>query len=373
MPSQSGYKGAIEMETEEKTPENETTQGQAASNLCKVCGHGLIDRSESAHSVLCTTCRETMIRHPIPKIFILFSILIVILVAVASNDFPKVLNYYRIYEHAQAQADSGEISIALSDLNTVMEKYPDSNPIAIRMADIAMEKGYYEVAGYVIDTYLSGDKMDDVIVSRMNGYVVRINKYVDTANTVSEFESALDPALPPEEATKQYYDFVKNLMDQPGQDKALLYYYLSMVCDSMDEMKSCLENCLKEDQTFLVAKVQLGNLMRRQGDSAAAEQYYNEVFEEDNYNSGAMRGLAILHLLDGNTEEGLNLARQAFETNPEELYAWETYIIALHESKNDDEADAQLKEYLAKGNQLQEDTQNYLDGKLSLQNFYIGE
>jgi tetratricopeptide (TPR) repeat protein len=353
--------------------ETEERKEQADGGLCQACGKGYIDRSESAHSIMCTECRDKMIRHPVPKIFLLFSLLVFVLVVVAFYHFPEVLDSYKIYERSPALADSGEITIALTELNTLIEKYPNSNPIAVRMADIAMEKGYYEYAGYVIDTYLYGEEMNDVLVDRMNGYVDRINQYYTTYNAVSEFQSTLDPALPLEEVLSQCYDFVKELMHHPMQDKALLYYYLSMFTTDITDMKSSLESCLAADCTFLDAKVQLGNLARRQEEPAAAEKYYNEVLAEDKYHSGALRGLAILRLLDGNPAEGLDLARQAFENNPEEPYVWETYIIALSENNMDDEAKAQLDAYQAQGELLGEDTQAYLDGTLSLHDYYVGE
>ena len=100
---------------------------------------------------------------------------------------------------------------------------------------------------------------------------------------------------------------------------------------------------------------------------------YNELLSKDKYSDGALRGLAIIRLLEGNKEEGLNLAYKAFDTNPDGLYVWETYIIALKENDKNSETDDQIKEYLAAGYELDEDTQNYLEGEISLYDYYIGE
>ncbi|PKM72010.1 MAG: hypothetical protein CVU91_10995 [Firmicutes bacterium HGW-Firmicutes-16] len=77
--------------------------------------------------------------------------------------------------------------------------------------------------------------------------------------------------------------------------------------------------------------------------------------------------------MNGDKEDGLDLAYQAFEQDPDGLFIRDTYIVALHENDKSDETDAQIKEYLAKGNTLDEDTQAYLDGKISLRDLYIDE
>lgn len=359
------------MDCEQRTTDNNSEQ--ATSDLCRNCGQFRIDRSESVHSLLCRTCREKMLRYPVPKVLIFFSLVIAILVGIGLYSFPKVLEGYRIYENALVQADNGEIADALNSLNTLVEKYPTSMPIAVRMIDLSMEKGYYEYAGYVFDTYLAGKEADEDIVNRVNKYTERLDRYFITYNAITEIQTKLDAEFAPEEQAKEYSSYINELLNDPTQDKALLYYYLSMFTDDINEMKRCLQNCLQEDKSFFAAKVELATISRRLGDPESAEKYYREVLQSDKKNSGALRGLAVIRLLEGQNEVGLDLAYQAYMIDPEGFYMWETYIIALHENKKNSETDAQIKEYIAKGNVLSEEFHNYFDGKLSLHDYYIGE
>lgn len=353
--------------------DDEPSEANSNDNICKACRQAIIDRSENPNSILCPSCREKMIRYPIPRVFVLFSIIILIIIGAAFYNFPKVLGSFKIYENSLVQAQNGEIVDALNNLMTVVEEYPDSTPVAVRMTDLSMNAGYYDAAAYVMNTYLYGKKMDDVIIDRLDRYVERLDKYYTSCDAIEEMETELGTKPTQEEMIKDRYDYIKELLNDPNQDKAILYFYLSSYSQDMDEMQSNLEKCINEDKAFLMAKVYLANLLRRGKDFINAEKYLNEVLDADKVNSGALRGLAIIRLLERNDEEGLNLAYSAYTNNPEEPYAWETYIIALNENKMISEVNAQIKAYQAEGSSLDEDTAAYLSGKLSLYDYYIDE
>jgi len=344
---------------------------QDNSNLCKACGQWVIDRSESSNSVLCHVCREKAIRFPVPKMLLLFFIIIAVIWGATNLHFPEVLECYRIYENSLVQANTGEIENALDNLNSIIELYPNSIPISIRMIDISMNGGYYDFAGYLINTYIADKKVDEDIAEKLNQYVERINRYYMSYEAIEEMESNLDSELSQEELLSERRDYIQELLNDPVQDKALLYYFLAVNSEDINEMKSNLEKCISIDDTMFDARVQYANILRRQGDFEGAERYLKEVLTENKYDSGAIRGLAIIRLLAGDKEEGLDLAYKAIEINPEGLYIFETYLIALNENKKDSEADAKIQEYLANGSELDEDTQNYLEGKLSLHDYYV--
>lgn len=359
------------MQEEPYVTENDIGQEEQweAENRCRACGKAIIDRSENVDSVLCSTCRERLIRYPVPKLFILFSAIIVILMGFAFSRFPKVLRCYKIYEKAEAMAESGDIGAAVDGLNTVVDQYPESIPVATRLVDIAMGGGCYDAAAYVLSNNLSGKEMAEDTVARLNQYIDKIERYYDSCDAIENME--LDTSMSQDEALKAGYDYITELLNDPDQDKAVLYYYLSMFTEDSDEARSSLEKCIHEDDNFLDAKVQLATLSRRQGDLPNAESYYNEVLHADKSYSGALRGLAIIRLLEGKKEEGLDLASKAYELDPEGAYVWETYVIALEENAKDTDADALIQEYLSKANELDADLQSYLDGNLSLQDYYI--
>nr|WP_288828217.1 tetratricopeptide repeat protein [uncultured Clostridium sp.] len=342
-------------------------------NRCKACGHAIIDRSENPDSVLCSTCRERFIRYPVPKLFIFFSVIIAVLTGFAFSRFPKVLKSYKIYVKAETMAENGDIAAAVEGLKTVVEQYPDSIPAAVRLTDIAMGGGFYSDASNVLSNNLSGKSVDENTLARMNQYIDKINRFFNTYDTVQNMQSSMEYAKSDEEALMMGYNYLMQQLIDPKQDKALLYYYMSMFTEDADEARDCLEKCINEDDNILDAKVQLASLSRRQGDLQYAESCYNEVLLADKSYSSAWRGLAIIRLLEGKKEEGLDLASKAYDQNPQGDYVWETYLIALKENEKNTDADALVKEYISKGNELDADLKNYLDGNLSLHEYYIDE
>ncbi|MBE5975842.1 MAG: hypothetical protein E7251_14730 [Paenibacillaceae bacterium] len=344
-----------------------------AENRCGACGHGMIDRSENTDSVLCSACRERFIRYPVPKLFIVFSAVIVVLLGFAFIRFPKVIKSYKIYVKAEAKAANGDIVEAIQGLHTVVEQYPGSVPVAVRLTDIAMEGGFYDDASYVISNNLSGKKIEANTVARLNRYIDKLDRFFHTYDTVQNMQSQLEEAKSKEEVLQTGYNYLNQLLSDPEQDKALVYYYMSMFAGDAGQARSCLENSIQEDDNMLDAKVQLATLSRRQGDLQYAENCYNQVLLADKTYSSASRGLAIIRLLEGKKEEGLNLASYAYEQNAEGDYVWETYLIALKENAKNTDADALVKEYVSKGNELDADIKSYLDGNLSLHDYYIDE
>ncbi|WP_277407671.1 tetratricopeptide repeat protein [Lacrimispora xylanisolvens] len=287
--------------------------------------------------------------------------------------FPKVIKSYKIYVKAEAKAANGDIVEAIQGLHTVVEQYPGSVPVAVRLTDIAMEGGFYDDASYVISNNLSGKKIEANTVARLNRYIDKLDRFFHTYDTVQNMQSQLEEAKSKEEVLQTGYNYLNQLLSDPEQDKALVYYYMSMFAGDAGQARSCLENSIQEDDNMLDAKVQLATLSRRQGDLQYAENCYNQVLLADKTYSSASRGLAIIRLLEGKKEEGLNLASYAYEQNAEGDYVWETYLIALKENAKNTDADALVKEYVSKGNELDADIKSYLDGNLSLHDYYIDE
>lgn len=346
-------------------------EAEARDYICKECGHGEIDRTENPDSVLCRTCREKYIHYPISKVLIFFSIILVILMGAAFSRFPKVLKYYKMYEQSEQIAAEGGIKDAIDGLYTVLEQYPDSTEVAVRLTDIAMAGGYYDDAANMLSNYFSDVSMDDVTVTRLNQYIDKLDRYYTTCDIVHEMRSKLDASLSEKETMEAMSNQLKERLKVPNQDRAVLYYYLAVYVEDREEAKECLRKCLEEDAAFLDAKVVLGDFSRREGNLADAEKYYNQVLSEDNTYTQAMRGLAIIRLLKGKKEEGLESASRAYELEPDGLYNWETYMIALKENGKDVQADNLVKEYLSKGNELDTDTKEYLDNKITLKDYYM--
>ncbi|WP_242984709.1 hypothetical protein [Clostridium taeniosporum] len=125
--------------TEVTGQENLTYEENYQNNICHKCGQVNADTSKCKHSILCSTCREEQIKYPIPKIFMVFAIGIIILVGISLTKFPKVFNNYKKYFNAEYNIKDGNVNNTLENLKNVLEQYPESIDVAVKSVKIAME------------------------------------------------------------------------------------------------------------------------------------------------------------------------------------------------------------------------------------------
>ena len=74
------------------------------------------------------------------------AVIVLALMVLAMARTPGIIRMYKMYYQAELQSYRGDVYPALLNLETVMEAYPSSVPVAVSMIDIAMEHGYYDAA-----------------------------------------------------------------------------------------------------------------------------------------------------------------------------------------------------------------------------------
>ncbi|GAA0076629.1 hypothetical protein UT300005_10070 [Clostridium sp. CTA-5] len=343
------------------------------NNICKNCGQAYIDTSESKQSVLCTKCREQQIRYPIPKIFIGIAIILLLLVGSSLFKFPKIFKSYKVYATAKENVKKGYVTDTLFGLEDLLKQYPDNKSIAVTISDIAMESGRYDYAGYIINNYLANKESDKSTCDKINGYTKYIELYYNTCDSYGEIINNLDKNMNSYEATEYVKNKLKSLLNSPNQDKALINYYLSGVSSNTTEAKEYIKKSIEQDDKFLEAYIKLANILRHEKDFEGAKDIYNKVLYKEKDCVGAIRGLAIVEMLEGNKKEAVHLAKSAYDINKDELYVTETLIIALTENGQVEEANKFKEEYISSGNELDTDTLEYLNGKITLNDYYVGE
>lgn len=346
--------------------------------LCKKCHTRRIDRTENKNSILCTECREQQIRYPFPKKMIPVGLAVFAMIVIAMARTPKVLEYYKMYSQSEEQAATGDIYPALLALQTVLDEYPDSVPVATRMTQLAMEHGYYDAAAYVLTDYLEGKSVNDATYAKLTAYSRKLNCYYNTYERVSELAAELgtgaDGNLVESEALmSQMRQEMLAMTGDTEYDRALLYYYLALFTEDQDEALEYLKQSVGIDSKFSASSVAMGTNLRRRGDLRGARERYEAVLLNDRNDAGALRGLGILDLLEGEREQGLQEIRQAFETNPEEAYVRETLIIALKECEKTEEANSRMAEFEAEGVEFDEDFLKFMEGGVSLYDYYVGQ
>ncbi|MBN1045591.1 hypothetical protein DVW08_09510 [Clostridium botulinum] len=352
--------------------ENLTYEEQCQKNTCHKCGQVNADTSQCKHSILCNTCREEQINYPIPKIFIVLAIGLIILVGISLLKFPKVFNNYKKYYTAERNVKNGEINITLENLKNVIEEYPDSTDVAVKSAKIAMENGKYNYAGYIIDTYLSGKEVDNSTYTLITKYTKYLDSYYKTYEAFGNIVSNLDENVSQNEANELISNNLKSLLNDKSQNRSLIYYYLGFTSNDNNVAKEYLSKSIQEDNNITDSKIQLANILRREKDYNSARENFNTVLNKENDNAGALRGLAIVEMLEGNKEEGVSLAKKAYDANPQETYVLETLIIALTENGQGDEAEKYKEEYYSNGDGFDDDIMKFLDGNITIDDYYLG-
>ena len=86
-----------------------------------------------------------------------------------------------------------------------------------------------------------------------------------------------------------------------------------------------------------------------------------------------MRAYATLELAEGNVEDALDYARRAYDMYPEGDYVVDTYAVALAANDRMDEARELVSEYQDDDYYFDDDFYDFLDGKMTLEEYYIGE
>lgn len=349
-------------------------------DICKKCGSKRIDRSENKNSILCHECREAQIRYPFPKKMLPVAAIVLVLVAVAMARTPGIIRTYQLYYQAKEQAGRGDVYPALLNLETVLETYPSSVPVAISMTDIAMDHGYYDAAAYALNNYLEGKEVSDSEYSRMMGYTGRLNRYYDTIQQVNELYAQANEDMvwanqegeDPEAILKGMREDLLTMTEDTSLDKAQIYYQLASLSENEKERVEYLEASVDADPKLGYPQVELGTYRRRTGDFAGARACYEAVLANDAGHAGALRAMGILKLLEDDKESGLADVQKAYELNPEEDYVRETLIIALTECGRKEEAEALRQQFEEEGIVFDEAFASYLNGEVSLYDYYVG-
>lgn len=347
--------------------------------LCRKCGRKRIDRSENKNSILCHECREEQIKYPFPKKMLPAAVIVLALMVLAMARTPGIIRMYKMYYQAELQSYRGDVYPALLNLETVMEAYPSSVPVAVSMIDIAMEHGYYDAAAYTLSTYLEGKEVDDSTYSRMMRHTKRLNRYYDTLDQVDELYASFGEELGQEDldgeapiaALQGLRDDLEEMTKNADLDKGLLYYYLATLSEDEEAHREYLEASVEADPKLGFPEVELGTYRRRTGDLEGARECYESVLRNDNSNTGALRAMGILKMLEGDKEAGLADVQKAFDLNPEENYVRETLVIALMECGQKEKAEELRQQFEAEGIEFDVDFLSYLNGEVSLHDYYV--
>lgn len=314
------------------------------------------------------------IKFKIPFPIIAFLLIVLVLDIISMMRFPKVLDEYKIYALAEDRIKNGETSEAIGDLYDIAEKHSKSVPIMMRLVDLSMENGYYDTAGYIVDIYLVGRNVSDAEYNRLDSYYVKLENYYTTYDAIEQISNAASSQGTAEEID---FDIIQeqllDLLEQDGQDYAYLYYYLGILEGDAVVSRDYMQQSYNYDPNCFDVRSQLSILNRRLGNLEKAKFYAEEALSKDKKDTGALRAMATISLVEGKLEEGLQYALEAYDLYPEGMYIRDTYAIALYANGMTSESKQIQEELIALGETLEEDTAQFLNGEITLEQYYIVE
>lgn len=365
---------------ETQTDETQTDEIQEEyedPNICKQCGERYIDRTVHPDSILCADCRKEMIKLRIPPIIYMALAVVFALVAAAFFFFVPSLEDYAALRKADSLAGEGYPFESLDSLLDLLEKYPDSKDVAIEMVEIGMRTYNYDYADYAYD-FLDGEQVSDSEYERLTAYLTQIEAYYNTVDLVDELGEACMTSMEEDgvdvnQALEMFCSGMIEYVDDTSYDKALLCYYIGYYTVDTEERMRWLEDSLGSNDKLFNANVQLANGYRRQGNFAKAREQLERASELNKEDASVIRSYASLELAEGNLEKALDYARTAYEMDPEADYVADTYIVALYANGRTDEGAALVQEWEEQEYYFDEDFYSFIEGNITLQDYYVGE
>lgn len=307
---------------------------------------------------------------PVPVILFLGTIIIISIFSMIR--FPGVLKDYRIYKNAEERIKNGETSATLSDLYYLVEKYPDSVPVIMKAIKYSLENGYYDYAGYIIDTYLVNKSLPEDDYEWVKSYIPFLDEYYRTLDRIDTIFSHAENINDDAEYSLYIINNLKKMLnDKDNINSSVVNYYLGLFEYNTENSINYLMDCYNEDPECFDVRAQLANRYRRAGDFETALKFINEALAKDKMDSGALRAMSIIYMLKGEMEKGVEKAREAYNYYPDGLYVRETYMIALYFNGNMEEAEELKNEIIEMNWQLDEDTISLLNGEITLEEYYL--
>lgn len=341
---------------------------------CIHCQVRSIDKAQNPDSQLCGECRKELIKLRVPVGVWLMMAAILILTAAACLWLPSNVKGYSDYVQTDDLVADGYIGTALMQLSDQLIEHPESKKVAIKLCDIAMEYEYYDYAAWAIDEYLTKRDLSDGEYNKLTGYVDRLNLYYDTYDMLDTIlSSEVQEGVSDEDMQEYYYQAVLEYWGNTSYDQAYLAYALAQISTDYDTYIEWTQTCTSLSKNYTAAWSDLANYYRRSGDLAKARELLETSYNYNKEDASVLRSYAILELLEGKQEQALEYAEAAYNWYPDGVYVADTYLVVMTQA-GQQEAALRLKEELeAEGYYFDETLVSFMNGEITLEDYYMGE
>ena len=341
---------------------------------CVQCRARERDLSENSQSMLCAECRQKCLALRVPMGIRIFLVLVCAVFLLSVCFLPPVLATYKTYLTAGKHMQGREYALAYRNYNGLLQEYSGSVTIALKAADAALSAQYFPELSQTVNDYLVGKPLSDTDYNRAMGFVNELDFY---GLTYEKIEGVIEQAQKdvPDPASKEFVDAVSSrcaeLLTQDGIDKAQVYYVMGSVASDAEESASYLKLATEQDPKYTYPYAYYGTALRRLGKLDEAKGIYEKALSLNACDAQSMRGVGVLLLLQGDAAEGLAEIQRAYAIEPYDLYIADTLIVALNENGQGEEALELRDELAAQGAEFVADLGEYLDGKISLKQYYM--
>lgn len=345
---------------------------QHAQCLCRRCNLYYADKSKNKYSELCSECRKEQLKYPISKLVIVAFIVVGALCLIPYKHFPQIQEDYALYVNNKT-ASNGDVTKALDNLKKVADNHENFLDVRVCMLDIAMQSGRYDESEKIINSYFRSVKLNTAIYSNVFYYNDKLDKYKNTYKKCNDIirvaESFSTHAQTMNYTTEQF----KKLLEDYSYSDAITYYYYAIISETLDEKEEYLNKSLEKDGNLRDSQFYLAQIKISRNKLSEAKEILEEIIGKDNEVVQAYQTLAVVNMLEGDFEKAVENAEKAHDLN--ETYSYsvnETLMIALYKNNKTDRLEEIKNETLENETELDEDLQMILDGKKTIQEFYLG-
>ncbi|MCL2810761.1 MAG: hypothetical protein FWD25_02605 [Clostridia bacterium] len=269
-------------------------------------------------------------------------LLVCLLTVQAIRQVPLAYDDIRMLEAGDAHFAAHEHLYAYTQYASLLARYPGNLHLAAQTVDAAVNAQWFgDAYGVLVDHLVDRDLPDDVY-HKVNPNAQLLFRFADTHVAITEGLGSIDQDgedMDSEEIRQQYIALLNKLLKEPETEKAMLYYNLATVQEDRGEYERYLRLASEAEPRVTYPLALLGNARRTAGHIDEARDIYAKALALNALDAGAMRGQAILLLLEGQKEEALSLVRRAYSLDPLMQWMPEALCVALLENGLHDEAE----------------------------------
>jgi hypothetical protein len=315
------------------TPETENTPEQT---VCIKCGSPEI--LSGYPNNLCASCRQQLIKFPIPLWVKLFGAGIALVMIISFIWLPGNLSAAIAMERAEKAEKNHNYITAQNELQKAQKNAPNAIEILSHLTIAAFHNGDFQTVLGASDKLQGKEIEDTALYNELNNVITQTSEYFPSDTFKTTFKNYKNSIIP-DSAYRVYIK--KNPMDIYA-----IVALASSYSDNNDKYQSAdtlLSRAIAIDRSYILA-LYLKTMIKRELNQPDSSIYYcNQVLSINHQSAYALSSKARTFLKVGKNKDGLLLAKQCYQLDANMPYNLATLALAYHFNKDFKQRDAILK------------------------------